>query len=62
MKRYDKSLVEVWEWKEQVYRDVKDLPPNEYLKKIKKDAEKILSESHINLNPIARSEKHRKAA
>lgn len=62
MKRYDKSLVEVWEWKEQVYRDVKDLPPNEYLKKIKTDAEKILSESHINLNPISLIEKHRKAA
>lgn len=62
MKRYDKSLVEVWEWKEQVYRDVKDLPPNEYLKKIKTDAEKILSESRINLNPISLIGKHHKAA
>ena len=62
MKRYDKSLIEVWEWKERIYREVKDLPPNEYLKKIKNDAERILSESNINLNPISISEKHRKAA
>ncbi len=62
MKRYDKSLIEVWEWKERIYREVKDLPPSEYLKKIKSDAEKILSESHINLNPISISRKHRKAA
>lgn len=61
MKRYDKSLIEVWEWKERVYREVKDLAPNEYVKKIKNDAEKILSESHISLNPISLKEKHLKA-
>jgi len=62
MKRYDKSLIEVWEWKENIYREVKDLAPSEYVKKIKNDAEKILSDNHINLNTVAISEKHRKAA
>jgi len=62
MKRYDKSLIEVWEWKENIYREVKDLAPSEYVKKIKNDAEKILSDSHINLNTVVITEKHRKAA
>jgi len=47
MRKYDRSLIEVWEWKEKVYHDVRDLSPEEYLVKIKNDADKILSESHI---------------
>jgi len=60
MKRYDKSLIEVWEWKEKVYREVKDMSPSEYVKKIKNDAEKILSNSHIKLPTVAISKRRQK--
>ena len=62
MKRYDKSLIEVWEWKEKVYREVKDMSPSEYVKKIKNDAEKILSDSHIKLPTVAISKRRQKVA
>lgn len=52
MKNYDKSLMEVWEWKETIYQEVKDLSPEEYVKKIKDDAGKILSEHNISLTSI----------
>lgn len=53
MKRYDKSLTEVWEWKERVYRDVKGLATEDYLEKVRRDAEKVLSENHVELTPIS---------
>ena len=62
MKRYDKSLIEVWEWKEKVYREVKDMSPSEYVKKIKNDAEKILSNSHIKLPTVGISKRRQKVA
>ena len=62
MKRYDKSLIEVWEWKEKVYREVKDMSPSEYVNKIKNDAEKILSNSHIKLPTVAISKRRQKVA
>lgn len=52
MKKYDKSLLEVWEWKEKVYQDVKDLTAEEYVEKVRKDADKILSNGLINLTPV----------
>lgn len=53
MKKYDKSLLEVWEWKEKVYQDVKDLTAEEYVEKVRKDADKIFSNGLINLTPVA---------
>lgn len=53
MKRYDKSLTEVWEWKEKVYQDVKELTTEDYLEKLRGDAERILSENHTKLAPIS---------
>jgi hypothetical protein len=53
MKKYDKSLLEVWEWKEKVYQDVKDLTAEEYVEKVRKDADKILSNGLLNLTPVA---------
>jgi ribosomal protein L15 len=53
MEKYDKSLLEVWEWKEKVYQDVKDLTAEEYVEKVRKDADKILSNGLINLTPVA---------
>ncbi|HGJ67082.1 TPA: hypothetical protein ENS27_17110 [bacterium] len=49
MQKYDKSLMEVWEWKEKVYQEVKDLSAQEYIEKVKKDADKFLSEHRIKL-------------
>ena len=53
MKKYDKSLTEVWEWKERVYQDVKGLATVDYLEKVRRDAEKVLSENHVELPPIS---------
>ncbi len=53
MKKYDKSLLEVWEWKEKVYQDVKDLTAEEYVEKVRENADKILSNGLINLTPVA---------
>jgi len=62
MKNYDKSLKEVWEWKESVYQDVRNLSPKEYIKKIKEDAENILSEKHIKLTSVSSKKERRKYA
>ena len=62
MKSYDKSLIEVWEWKERVYRDVKDLTAKEYVEKVRNDADKILSESAIKLTLFPLKKEHQKIA
>lgn len=62
MKKYDKSLLEVWEWKEKVYHAVIDLSANGYIEKIKEDAAKILTESQIKLKTISLKEKQQKVA
>lgn len=60
MRKYDKSLTEVWEWKEEVYREVKDLSAKEYIDKVRKDADKALSGSQIKLMPFFLKEKRHK--
>jgi hypothetical protein len=62
MREYDKSLIEVWEWKERVYHDVKDLTAKEYIKRIKDDADRILSDALIKLTPVPPKKEHQKAA
>jgi hypothetical protein len=49
MQKYDKSLIEVWEWKEKVYQKVKGLSTQEYIEKVRKDEDRILSEHGIKL-------------
>ena len=49
MKIYDRSLEEVWEWKEQVYEQLKGFTPAEYLEKIGTDARAVLNEHGIKL-------------
>ena len=49
MRIYDRSLEEVWEWKEQVYQQVKGFTPAEYIEKIGKDARAILNEHGVKL-------------
>ena len=58
MKKYNKSLIEVWEWKNNVYQDVKNLTAKEYIEKIKSDAETILLEEHIKLTTIFFKREH----
>ena len=53
MRKYDNSLIEVWEWKEKVYQNVKNLSPEEYIEKIKKDADNILIDKGIKLTSIS---------
>lgn len=62
MKKYDRSLIEVWEWKERVYDEVKELTAKEYIEKIRNDADKILSEKSIKLISVSLKEKHQKVA
>ena len=62
MRTYDKSLIEVWDWKESVYREAKGLSATDYIRKMTKDADTILSESHIELTPISSSRKREKVA
>ncbi|MDP3296623.1 MAG: hypothetical protein Q8N09_03375 [Thermodesulfovibrionia bacterium] len=62
MRKYDKSLIEVWEWKEKVYGEVRNLSPKEYIEKIRADADKILSEGQIKLQTIPSKEKKKKVA
>lgn len=62
MRKYDRSLIEVWEWKEKVYHDVKDLSAKEYIERIKEDATKILAEGQIELKTVSLKEKQQKVA
>ena len=57
MNNYDKSLTEVWEWKEKVYREVNGLTVKEHVEKLRNDAEKILSKNGIKLTPISLEKK-----
>lgn len=38
------SQAEVWEWKESVYRQIKDLPSSDYLKFIKQQTKATVEE------------------
>ncbi len=60
MRKYDKSLIEVWRWKDEVYEDVKGLSAKEYIEKVKSDADKIFSESGIKLELISLNKEHQR--
>ena len=50
------------ECKEKVYEDVKDLSADKYIEKLKKDADKLLSDSLIKLTPVSLKKIHQKVA
>jgi hypothetical protein len=52
MQKYDKSLLEVWEWKEKVYQDFKGLTVEEYVKKVREEADAILAKYNIKLRRV----------
>ncbi|MEW6187095.1 MAG: hypothetical protein AB1585_15285 [Thermodesulfobacteriota bacterium] len=62
MKTYDKSLTEVWEWKEKVYEETKALSPEEFINKIKTNADAVLFKNQINLMIISFPDKQKKVA
>ena len=62
MRKYDKSLIEIWEWKEKVYHEAKDLDAKKYVDKIRTEADKILADSQIKLKAISLKEKQQKVA
>ena len=41
-----------------MYKDVKDLTTKKYVEKISNGADKILSESRINLKPVSFKKRH----
>jgi hypothetical protein len=49
MQKYDRSLMEVWEWKDKVYQELKNLTPEERVEKLRKDTDKLLREHGIKL-------------
>jgi len=49
MQKYNKSLIEVEEWKEKVYQDIKDMTDEERIEYFRKGADKFLSEHGIKL-------------
>ena len=52
MKKYDKSLIEVWEWKDKVYQDFRDLPVNEYANKVREESDAIMAKHGIRLKRV----------
>jgi hypothetical protein len=62
MKTYDKSLIEVWDWKDKIYNETKGLSSEDYIKKLKIDADNILSNNQISLIPISFSDKQKNVA
>ena len=45
--KYDKSLEEVWKWKEAIYKDVKGLSVRDQLRQISQEAKKIAKRYHL---------------
>ena len=52
--KYDKSLTEVW--KEECYHELKDLSAKQRTEKIRKNADKLLSEANLKLRKITLEE------
>jgi len=48
----EKSLLKVREWKEKSYQENKNLSAEEYIRKLKATAQKIMSEYNLNLERI----------
>jgi len=52
MNKFDKSLTEVWQWKEEVFKDFTGLKSRDIVKRFKSDANKILSGASIKLQTV----------
>lgn len=56
MRKNDRSLEEVWEWKEKVYQEAKDFTPSEYLEKLNNDGELLMRLHGLKLKTVRREE------
>lgn len=54
MMKDDKSLEEVWDWKDQIYEETKTLSMEDRVNKIKADVDMILAENDLNLSVVKR--------
>jgi len=52
MKNYDRSLIEVWEWRRKVHEDLKGLTVEEYVKKVREEADAALDKYGIKLKRV----------
>jgi len=50
----DKSLEEVWNWKEKIYQETKDMSMEERVKRIKENASRINQRYGLNLKIMNR--------
>jgi len=50
----DKSLEEVWNWKEQIYQETKDMSMEERVRRIKENASRINQRYELNLKIMNR--------
>ena len=57
--KYSKAMLEVWEWKEAVYDEIKELSNDDIIENGKKISEKFLSEAGIELETIESKNKER---
>ena len=62
MQKYDKSLIEVWEWKDKVYQDFKDLTVEEYVKKVREESDAIMAKHGIKLKRVKAKKELQKTA
>ena len=47
--KHSKALLEVWEWKDKVYRETKDMPTDEWLRYVHKNYEKMKKKYGLRL-------------
>ena len=55
MREVDKSLLEVWEWKDKVYEEMKDLNAEEYVERVKADAKKFAEKYGLKLRRVTKA-------
>ncbi len=56
MMKVDRSLKEVWEWKEKNYLEMKEMPSAERIIFLRKKAEEFKKAHHLKLNPAPQTE------
>ena len=52
VEKYDKSLVEVWEWRQKIHDELKGLTNEEYVKQVREQADAIRAKYNIKLERI----------
>ena len=53
MFEFDECLQQVWEWKQRVYQEIKDLDDKEKVKRIEEVSEELLDKAGIKLERLS---------